>query len=488
MDKTNRKRIKKEEVYLLLFTILILAFQAIRIGNDSISGDEGFSLMLLKMDVPTMIKTTAADVHPPLYYLLYQFFALFGGYSAIAGRVFSYLAIVLAAVLANTYLKKRFGIYAAAIFLVLLTFTGNCMEMIVEIRMYTWSMLFVTLTALFAYELMRTPRSGFYPWAGFSICSLAAAYSHYYALIMVAFIYLFLYVVLIARDKKNIIPCLLSGFVAVVAYFPWLLVLLKQFDMVSQDYWISNIDIKECIRYVFGSNRFGKLLRLILALSAFIYLFTQDGLHITHQKEKTDQAFLRFDWQKIKHWDADRLLVLLCGIVTVGTLAVGIGVSYLFRPLYVVRYLYSAMGLVCLAFGIAFTGCSTKRIYAQILIIAVLLFGLPQLASMIKVEKAYQTEETKEYFAQHLQPGDAIITNDAMISWTLLAYYFPNHQTSHMANYDLLTEQYTTAWYMNTGKEVDKRIAEYEAKGLTVTYVMDSGIGRYPYALYRITK
>lgn len=482
----NQKKIRKEDVYLLLFSLVLLAINALRIFNDSISGDEGFSLMLLKMDIPAMISTTAADVHPPLYYLLYQFFALFGGYSAVAGRVFSFLAIVVTAVIGNTYIRKRFGISAAAIFLVLLTFTGNCMELVVEIRMYTWSMLFVTVAALFAYELIREKK--FYKWAGLSIFGLAAAYSHYYALIMVAFIYLFLFVVLIIQDKKNILECFLCAVFAAVVYFPWLLILIRQFGTVSENYWISNIDIKECIRYIFGSDRFGKLLRAILIISGLIYLFTQDGLHITHNLKEKEKVFIRFDWQKTKQLDADRLLVLLCGVTTVGTLAVGIGVSYLIRPLYVVRYLYPAMGLVSLAFGIAFTRCSKKKIYAGILIVCVFLFGLTQFAKITKTERAYKTEETKEFFAENLQPGDAIITNDAMISWTILAYYFPDNPTSHMAHYDLLTEDYGTAWYMNTGKELDPRIPDYEKKGFKVTYIMDSGIGRYPFALYRIDK
>lgn len=489
---SREKTSQKEVIGLIIITIILLLIHGIRIFNGSISGDEGFSLRLAKLDVSSMLTATAEDVHPPLYYFLIMYWGKIAGYTAFAGRVLSYLAIIAIAILTNTYIRKRFGASTAAIFFLLLTFTTNCIEMVVEIRMYTWAMVFVTLTALFAYELMRAERAyskNLKKWIGLSIFGLAAGYTHYYALIMVAFIYIFLFIVLIIKDKKNLLPCFLCGVVAVVVYFPWLLVLLKQFGTVSNDYWISSIEIKDWIRYIFGDDRFGKLLRMILVIVVLIYFITQEGLQISSNlfDKCKNRIQIHIEWKPARI-DAERLFVLMCGITTIGTIAVAAIVSYLFRPLYVARYIYSAMGLVALAFGIAYTSCSRKRIYAWILMICIMLFGMKDFVRVQGIEKEYKSEETLDFFAQNLQSNDIIITNDNQLSWTVLEYYFPDATTLPLGSYNLLKEAYHVAWYMNTGDALDERIVAFEQQGLHVTHIMDTGLGRYPYSLYKITK
>ncbi len=487
---TKRKK-RREVILLFLFTIFLLSINAIRIFNDSISGDEGFTIMLVKDSVAGMIQATAADVHPPLYYLIFQAFAMVIGTSAVAGRIVTFTAIIITMILANTYIRKQFGVYAAAFFIILLTFTVTGIEMIVEARMYTWAMLFVTLTALTGYELMR--KQNLWKWLGLLLFGLAAGYTHYYALIMVAFIYLVTFMTLMMQDRKNLLPCFLCGIGAVIGYFPWLLILLKQFGTVSDNYWIHSIELKEWIRYIFGHDRFGKLLRIILAIAGFLYLMTKDGLTITHnirsQKVDADKAFMRFDWDTVpkEEWN-ERLLVLMCGITVVGTLTVATIVSYLVRPLYVERYLYSAFGLIALAFGISFANVSKKRIYAWVLLIAIFVTGAFHFWGICRMEQAYKTEESKVFFQEHLEPGDIFVTDNSQLSWTVLAYYFPAIQNYPLGGFDFFKQEYHTVWYLSEAPELDERILDYEAKGLQVTYVCDSGIGRYPYYLYKIVK
>ncbi len=481
----------KETMLLVFFTVFFLSINAIRIFNDSISGDEGFSIMLVKDSVAGMIQATAADVHPPLYYLIFKAFAMMIGTSAAAGRIVTFTAIILTMILANTYIRKRFGVYAAAFFIILLTFNVTGIEMIVEARMYTWAMLFVTLTALSGYELMR--EQNLWKWLGLLVFGLAAGYTHYYALIMVAIIYLVTFAVLIIRDRKNLLFCFLCGIGAVIGYFPWLLILLKQFGTVSDNYWIHSIELKEWIRYIFGHDRFGKLLRIILAVAGFLYLISRDGLTITHnislKKTGADKAFMRFDWDKVPEEEKnERLLVLICGATVVGTLAVATIVSYLVRPLYVERYLYSAYGLIALAFGISFANVSRKKLYSWLLIVAILITGANSFRGIYLTEQAYMTEDSKAFFKEHLEPGDVFVTDNSQLSWTVLAYYFPDIKNYALGEFDFFTQEYHTVWYLSEKPELDERITAYEAQGLQVTHVCDSGIGRYPYYLYKIVK
>lgn len=493
MDVERGKNSRKEIILLLLFTALFIAINAIRIWNDSISGDEGFSIMLVKDSVRGMIQATAGDVHPPFYYLIFKVFSLIIGISAMAGRVVTFTAIMITMILANTYIRRQFGVYAAAFFIILLTFNVTGIEMIVEARMYTWAMLFVTLTAVFGYELMR--KQSLWKWLGFLVFGLAAGYTHYYALIMVAFIYLVTFAVLIIRDRKNLLPCFLCGIGAVICYFPWLLILVKQFGTVSDNYWIHSIEVKEWIRYIFGHDRFGKLLRIILAITGFLYLITKEGLTITHgiSLKKADRnknrQFLRFDWDHVPtEQKNERLFVLMCGITVVGTLAVATVVSYLVRPLYVERYLYSAYGLIALAFGISFANVSRKKLYSWVLIAAIIIVGQNSFREIYRTEQVYMTEDSKTFFANNLEPGDVFVTDNSQLSWTVLDYYFPDRKNYALGEFDFFTKEYHTVWYLSEKPELDERIITYEAQGLQVTHVCDSGIGRYPYYLYKIVK
>lgn len=490
-DIQEAKKANKAKFLLIAFTVILLTINAIRICNDSISGDEGFSIQLAYDSVAGMIQATAADVHPPLYYLIVQFFALFIGISAPAAKFVTFAAIMLTMILANTYIRKQFGIYAAAFFIVLLTFNVTGIEMIVEARMYTWSMLFVTMTAMFGYELMKKQHIG--KWIGILIFGLAAGYTHYYALIMVAFIYIFTFIVLIMRDRKNLLPCFICGVCAVLGYLPWLFILLQQFGNVTSNYWIHSIELKEWIRYIFGHDRFGKLLRMILMVAGFLYIFTKDGLKITHnltgKEKKKTTPYMRFDWDKVPAGAVnERMLVLMCGITVVGTLATATIVSYLFRPLYVERYMYSAFGLIALSFGISFANVSRKKIYSWILIVAILLVGANSFRSIYLTESAYKTEEAKAFFKENLESGDVFVTDNSQLSWTVLTYYYPEVMNFSLGEFDFFKQEYHTVWFLSDKPELDERIHKYEEQGLQVTHVCDSGIGRYPYYLYKITK
>lgn len=489
-DKSSQRKI----IGLVLFTILFLAINLLRLFNDSISGDEGFSIMLAKESVSQMIQATANDVHPPLYYLIFQAFGLVIGTSAIAAKCVTFFAIVLTMILANTYIRREFGTYAAAFFIIFLTFNETGLSMIVEARMYTWAMLFITLTGIFAYELLK--KQNLAKWFGLLLFGLAAGYTHYYALIMVAFIYASLFVILIVRDRKNLLPCFLCGVLAVIAYLPWLFILLQQFGEVSESYWIGSIEFKEWIRYIFGHDRFGKLLRMLLYISGFLYLFTKEGVFITHENSENttnpvndNRHHMHIQWDKVPSEDWNkRWLVLMSGITVAGTLGVATVVSYLIRPLYVERYMYSAFGLIALAFGVAFTTVSRKKIYSWVVIAAIILVGSKSFYTLYQTEQSYQTEEAKAFFAENLQPGDVFVTDNRQLCWTVLRYYYPEVENYYVTLFDAYTEDYHTIWYFSEKPELHERILEYEAKGLKVTHVEDSGIGRYPYYLYTITK
>lgn len=83
--------------------------------DNSFWGDEGFSIGLAQMNVFEMLQVTAADNHPPLYYLFTQLlYHLLGNH----GYVYHLSALIpygLILILACTVIFRQFGLIPAVV-------------------------------------------------------------------------------------------------------------------------------------------------------------------------------------------------------------------------------------------------------------------------------------------------------------------------------------------------------------------------------------
>ena len=197
MNRTALKGIgnkKTETVFHILacvYAAVIFASHFMRIFDNDFWGDEAYSIGLARMGFPGMLEATASDVHPPLYYTLLIFLCrIFGDH----GWVYHLAAIVpftVVLIFAVTALYKRFGKEAAFIFMTLVGFSDNAVIYNVEVRMYCLAFMFVLLSY---YSLYRCIKGEKRAEIFFVLFSLGAAYSHYYAMLAVAFFYLALFV------------------------------------------------------------------------------------------------------------------------------------------------------------------------------------------------------------------------------------------------------------------------------------------------------
>lgn len=482
---------KKEKLVLYIYTIILLAINSVRIFNDSIWGDEGFSIMLATSDISYLIDRTARDVHPPLYYLLLKGFYNVFGATAAMGKLLSFLAIAVICLLAVTYFCKKFGAAASMILIGVVTFTGNCVSMIVEIRMYSWAMLFLILTLIFIIELLY--HSEAYSilkkvlcWAGLSVSSLLAAYTHYYALITVAILDAVFFILIFLSDHKTWKYICGSLFVMIAGYLPWLSVLIKTFQGVLGDYWIAEIDIKRYLAYIFGDDIFGYLLLLVLVVSVLLFGITENGI-VTEKEKKDKSRLVRLQWKYGLDWkNKDKQLVFLCLAAGFGTIVVGVIVSYVFRPLYVDRYIYPAIGLLAVALAVSFV--KTFRDKALLLLLLVLMgcSGIHNFSSVCRTEATYMTEETKEYLLDNLEAGDAILTDNTLLAWTVIRYYFPDYQIYDTAYCDLTNMKEERIWFMLEGQE--DTLDTLVSSGYHVEKVMETGLDNVFFTLYLLTK
>ena len=116
--------------------------------------------------------------------------------------------------------------------------------------MYSLGAFFVLAAYLALHNILHSGKTS--DWVIFSVASLCAAYTHYYALISVAFFYLAL-LSLLPQDKSSFKKILITYCVAVVVYLPWLLVLLPTFKRAAADWWSTFIPSPiNCIGFFFN--------------------------------------------------------------------------------------------------------------------------------------------------------------------------------------------------------------------------------------------
>ena len=81
----------KKELILAVILFFGLFLRVYALGSESIWQDEGFSVSVAHMNLSELIATTAADVHPPLYYLLLHYWISIFGDSEFSCRFLSAL-------------------------------------------------------------------------------------------------------------------------------------------------------------------------------------------------------------------------------------------------------------------------------------------------------------------------------------------------------------------------------------------------------------
>ena len=233
MEKKLDELLERFGLPILGVTALGIVALIVRICmNEAVHWDEAYTWNLItQMSIPEMIDATAKDIHPPLYYLIVRFFVTVFGQTIFVAKMASLAGTVVAMILGMTLIRKRWGTKAALPFMLVIGLGTQFIYYNVDVRMYSWTIVFVLAAALFGYELVLEDK--WYYWVLFVLTSLCGVYTQYFAVIPLVVIYFYVVTQYFKYRRNKVWKWFAAGVATVIGYLPWLFVLIDIFKRES---------------------------------------------------------------------------------------------------------------------------------------------------------------------------------------------------------------------------------------------------------------
>lgn len=385
MDKKLGKSIRDILGYLFIAVSVIMLGKSLMLCFSSdIWYDELFTVGMIKHSYGDLIAFTARDVHPPLYYCIVKFFVdlckLISAQAnpVVIAKIVSVLPYFILLIYSVSFIRKRFGIFTGGLFLFCVIAMPQLSAYTVEVRMYSWALLFVTAAFLHAYgtivcgsternakkskgesirgnsgenrqvrcgdEKTKQKRRERLHGVALVFYGLVAAYTQYFACVAVIMVYLYVLVVFLLKDRSRIKEWLLWVAVSIVGYVPWLYALLKQITAVNENYWILPLTWRSlggCVKFIMKPAFTNEILNTVLAVvmfAAYLFVFVYEFAKLYHRGRQMHKIWFGF---------ATAGVGVLAGLVVFGFVA-----SFIVRPIFVYRYMIPALGCFWLGFAV----------------------------------------------------------------------------------------------------------------------------------------
>ncbi len=354
-------------------------------------GDEAWTSLISQLPYGQMLKTTAADFHPPAYYSIVELVYKFLPPTEIVTRsisIFFYLATVwLVYLLASRFRGRLFGVLSAsAVFLNPIFF-----RYAFEARNYTLFAFAATGSVYFLLRLSEkfTRMSAVF----FVLFSTLGIYTHYYMFFTIAAegLYILLF------DRKILVKTLGLGVICAALYLPWIPFLAKQVMSAGASYWIGAINTR---------THYEAFLRILAGEEQTVFQFPLFGLsaglllvglyqHLVKRKFEKPYILIWF-WAIVPF-----VLASLPGLKIDGF-------KFGLRPLFFWRYLIGAsvpLSMVLIHSAQRLEPRFFKMTVGAILILAVAIDFMTFFSSPYSFREVYRDKVIPK-----IKPGDIIVT------------------------------------------------------------------------------
>jgi mannosyltransferase len=240
---------KYSKLLLGLVVTLSIAISLATLSKWSVWHDEGYTLSLIENGPSEIISRTAYDVHPPLYYLVLKAYTSVLGDNIVTLRSMSIVFGLLSALVLFLLSRRLYGRKVAYIATSLLLLNPAFIRYSQEARMYTLAMFLLLSATYLLVELIQKPKR-LYVLGLYSLCAGSLVYTHYFASLGLLIHPVMIYFSLGARDVKSVLRSRIvrtwavGVLIAIVAFLPWLPLLLRQGTIVSYGFWIPKISVE----------------------------------------------------------------------------------------------------------------------------------------------------------------------------------------------------------------------------------------------------
>ena len=393
MKEKTLKYLKENWLFIAIILLGTL-FLLIPAFHENIWFDESYSVAIVNHSFGEIWTIGSHDVHPILYYWMLKVINLIFGESIIAYRIFSVIGIVVLGTLGLTHIKKDFGKTTGVLFTFFSFFLPVMLNYALEIRMYSWTIVFVTLMAIYLYRFIKDKT--FKNILLFGIFSIISCYMHYYALLAAGIMNLGL-IIYVIRKREEIDKSIIKKFIIievtqVLLYLPWLLVFVMQALRVGAGFWIT-LEFPQILIDILNFQYKGNLEQTIptifsIALYAYVLYIIIKNIR---KKENIKEGLIPIGIY---------LLVIL--IVTL--------VSRI-TPILYARYLFTITGL--LVFTICyFLAKENNKFIIGLICGAVIIMSSMNLIQNMEANYDKTNEAPINYLKENLQPEDIMIYSD----------------------------------------------------------------------------
>lgn len=435
------------------------------IFSRNIWTDEAFTLQLLKENVSGILSGTAADVHPPFYYLYAKIFWEIWEESLIAQKIATILPMTGTLVLGATKIRQEFGSRVSFLYLLFLTCLPCTMEFSVQVRMYSLALFLVTVSGLYAYKAFFSGKKK--DFLVFAVSGCLAAYSHYFAFVSVIILTGFFFLSILVWNRKRLAAWAVSAAGMILGYLPWVPYFIRQVVNVESGYWIPPITAETIWSYFTWTF---DLELLPGTVYGFLLLLAAAGI---------------FNLLQIRKKEKEGIYALLAMLVPAVTAASGIIASVWKTPIYRDQYILPALGLLALFFGIAF-----KKAKGWMIVVAsafLLVVGAVQYKESFRQEyRNSYIDDTEAFFEENLEEGDYILYNWQTFDF-IYECYFEKERMAYVGDFDF-SQDFHTVWFLHTVWEAEIPQETIDAYGLEVEDMGVFGIEHNTFNIYKVYK
>lgn len=406
--------IRKINFYLIAILLIGFLLRIYNLTFESFWYDEIFSAKIATFSFSEIIRITAIDVHPPLYYILLKIWISIFPNNDFFIRLLSVAFSISSISLVYFYSKKIFNQKIAYFAAILLAF--SCLDVLYakEARMYSLLSLLIIIEMFSVCLFIKTNEYKYL------LCHIVSSTLSIYTQNF-AFLYLFvsgvnglIYIIYYKSKIKQIAKFGFSYLAIFLLYLPWLPTLLSHLKGVNQSFWIPKISL-----FAFGETLFefsGSISLGIIFLSLIVFYL------VKNLKLKNTNSLFIFSWMIIPI-----SIIILISVFNVTS------------SIYKIRFLVPSLAPFLIIASIALDNLWEKKKMLSIVILSIIvIISTIEIYSRANSYYKERWRDVAKYLESEVKEDDAVVLmvkdefNKVGGSQILINYYSENKKISNI--------------------------------------------------------